>query len=148
MGRTNILVFILLTVIVIVVFLLWTNNTKPQETNIPNQPAIIQPTNSQNNVYSNLCSNYQSVDGEISCEEAIDIVLQKHPGKVEYVKKEETSYRIPPLYKERAKKEMWIFGMTLDNPYYLRSPEIPDYTIEVFVDKSDGIIRMVGDRTE
>ncbi|MBI2049594.1 hypothetical protein HYT32_01690 [Candidatus Roizmanbacteria bacterium] len=75
--------FILVIIVLIIVatsgFLLWTNNTKPQETNIPNQQST-EEDNTKKTV--SLCSEYQPVDGEISCEEAMDLALNSHSGLV------------------------------------------------------------------
>lgn len=132
-NRVLFIVVVLVIAIPVIVFLLSKNNSKTPVNSTP-----IQKT-------PDICEQFEGpvITGEISCKEAISITLKKHPGKVDYVKKEEVTYRIPPVYKVQAKKEMWILGMTLDSPQYIRSPETPDYTVEIVVDKSDGTIRSI-----
>ncbi len=122
-----ILVFIVFVVAATSGFLLWKNNVRPQETNLPIQQNTIQPTNMPNNT-NNLCSQFQPVQGEIKCEDAIQIAIEKYSGEVQEIE-EGSGFRL--VNSKNKGKNVWIVGVKLKE-----SQE--NQKLLVFIDKADG----------
>lgn len=101
---------------------------------------------SQQEKINPLCADFELIEGEVSCQEAIDLSLTEYPGEVNYINKDKISMLVTePPELEFISKNVWLIGIHLKSPIispFLSSPEgeivLPGekkYEIEVAVDR-------------
>jgi len=96
----------------------------------PSSPALEEKA-------GGLCAEFPKVKGEISCQEAINKVLEKYPGEVKYVKKTKASIPIGILPNiEMVEKEVWLLGINLNPPMVMDEREFKG--MEIFVTRDSG----------
>ena len=83
------------------------------------------------------CAEFPKIKGEISCQEAINKVLEKYPGEVKYVKKTKASLPMGTLPNvEMVEKEVWVIGINLNSPMEMDERELKG--MEIFVTRDSG----------
>ena len=85
-----------------------------------------------------LCAEFSIVEGEISCQKAIETALAEYPGKVYSVDKME----MPPLIEgQDSTEKFWAIGIDLNEPI---EKELPAGSFankaEIFISLDTGII--------
>lgn len=73
---------------------------------------------------NSLCVDFEIVEGEVNCQEAIDIALEKYPGEVKSIKKE----KIKTLITEDIFVDVWLVELKLKKVISL--PFDPEATID------------------
>lgn len=96
----------------------------------PSSPALEEKA-------GGLCAEFPKIEGEISCQEAINKVLEKYPGEVKYIKKTKSLLPIGVLPSiEMVEKEVWLIGINLKPPMEVDERELKG--MEIFVTRSEG----------
>jgi len=84
-----------------------------------------------------LCAEFSKIEGEVTCQEAINSVLEKYPGEVKYVKKTKDFLPIGIFPEgEMVEKEVWLIGINLEEPMGLDETELK--SMEIFVTRDRG----------
>ncbi|MBI4010059.1 MAG: hypothetical protein HY361_02605 [Candidatus Aenigmarchaeota archaeon] len=83
--------------------------------------------------YADMCSKFTKVEGEVSCEEAIDIVTSKYAGKVQEIF-QGSNYR--PANTTQEGKDIWRIEIKLDNPVEQKGDILNG--VGVFLDRKTG----------
>ncbi len=84
-----------------------------------------------------LCVEFPEIKGEISCQEAIDKVLEEYPGEVKYIKKTKDFLPagiLPDV--QMVGKEVWLIGINLKLPMIMHEIELK--SMEIFVIRETG----------
>lgn len=90
------------------------------------------------------CKNFSKVEGEITCQEAKEVVLEKYQGEIKYVEKSNIPVQIgKPPETETIQKDVWLVGIRLEKPNILPSAQISEQAtssgqtseIEVAIDR-------------
>jgi len=98
---------------------------------------FIRPLSLVSKETSDLCAEFSKVEGEITCQEAIDKVLEEYPGEVKYIKKTKDLLPVGFLPDvEMVEKEVWLIGINLKPPRKL--DEIEFNSMEIFVTRDSG----------
>lgn len=64
-----------------------------------------------------LCAKFPEIQGEITCQEAVAVALEKYPGTVQQINKTQTSVPIgSPPNVTLVQQEVWIVGVSLEEP--------------------------------
>lgn len=94
------------------------------------------------------CENFPAVQGEITCQEAEKLVLEKYPGDVRYIEKSVVSIPFGKLPGTGAiQKNAWVIGVLLRDRSIIPSAATStekqatssgqSYNIEVVVDRNE-----------
>ena len=84
-----------------------------------------------------LCVEFPKIEGEISCQEAVNKVLEQYLGEVKYIKKTKDFLPVGILPNvEMVEKEVWLIGINLKSP--MVRDEIELKGMEIFVTRDTG----------
>ncbi len=110
-------------------FLYWQKLTKPE--------AVSDP-----------CQDFPKIEGEITCQEAENAVLEKYPGDVKYIEKSNIPVQSgKPPETEMTQKDVWVIGILLRDRANLPSLEMSKEEQAAF-SKQSSKIEVVVDRYE
>lgn len=110
-GSFYCLVFFLIVVLIVLttIALIPTKNSKTNTTSVKNK----------NNNSSALCSSFPSKKGEVSCQDAVNVVLEKYPGKITKINKKTLSIPIgkPPAAIKFEAKAVWLISIIVNREF-------------------------------
>jgi len=99
-----------------------------------------------------LCAKFPKIKGEISCQEAIDLALEKYPGEIYEIDKTKLSFFFGEIIKngkeikdlKEVKKDVWLIGIRLKEPFEIIEQDLKKFgqDIKVSVDVKNGDLRI------
>jgi len=84
-----------------------------------------------------LCQQFPPVEGEIICQEAIEIALEEYPGEIFKVVDGKMSNQ-----EGEVLKKMWFIYLDLERPIQIKTEDIKDVTVAV--DRNSGEANILG----
>jgi len=86
------------------------------------------------------CREFPEIVGEVSCQEAIQFALEKYPGEIENISKEEIILR-----ENAPSPAFWLVEITLKKPLFFEkiNKKIRTIKIKITMDKNVDIYELV-----
>ena len=88
-----------------------------------------------------LCTKFSGIPDEITCQKARELVLEKYPGEIKYIKRKKADLPegiLPDV--TMVRKEVWLIGINLNPPMELDERELKG--MEIFVTRSEGKLKI------
>lgn len=102
MGKKETILIVGLLIFVVIFLLFWKSST------------LFDPENGPESV--NFCSKFKETEGEITCKDAIKLVLEGKSGQIKCVEASSTSFLVgKPPQTEEIRKDVWIIGALIKN---------------------------------
>ena len=141
-------IIILAVIILIFVVFLFQNfkSVERQETQTITIPTTLPGEEETSGSIDELCSQFEEILGEITCEEAVDISLGGYKEKIieedNSLSEGDLDGKIYFMESVNAKRDIWSIGMKLKSPVSLRGMEgIND--IKLAVDRNSGELMII-----